>query len=263
MIAISSGRTTRAERELFVCSGKPTPLSNISHFLFDNCLSFASRLLPPVCLLCAGKGAADGLCGGCRAALPRIPAAHCPICSTPNPTAETCGRCLQKRPAFDRVVAPLLYAFPVDVLISGLKYRGMLAFARPLAAALAGVIEAQPYPDLLMPMPLASGRLRSRGFNQAMEIARLVGAEFGLKVATGVCRRKREGAPQALLPWKQRAANVRNAFDCDLDLEGRTVAVVDDVLTTGATLDELAATLKRRGAREVIGWVAARTPPKT
>ena len=75
------------------------------------------------------------------------------------------------------------------------------------------------------------------------------------------CRRGRESAPQASLSWKERATNVRNAFVCELDLEGKSVAVVDDVLTTGATLNELAVTLKRRGAREVVGWVAARTPP--
>jgi predicted amidophosphoribosyltransferase len=110
-------------------------------------------------------------------------------------------------------------------------------------------------------MPLAPRRLRERGFNQAMEIARLVGAEFGLGITANGCRRGRESAPQATLPWQERAANVRNALVCELDLEGKSVAVVDDVLTTAATLNELAATLKRRGAREVVGWIAARTPP--
>ena len=173
--------------------------------------------------------------------------------------AEVCGRCLTRRPAFDRVVATLAYAFPADALVRSLKYRGGLACARPLAAALADALDAEPYPDLVMPMPLAPRRMRERGFNQAMEIARLVGAEFGVGITANGCRRGRESAPQASLPWKERAANVRNAFVCELDLEGKSVAVVDDVLTTGATLNELAATLKRRGAREVVGWIAART----
>jgi len=159
------------------------------------------------------------------------------------------------------VVAALAYAFPADALVRALKYRGALACARPLAGALADALDSEPYPDLVMPMPLAPRRLRERGFNQAMEIARLVGAEFGLAITANGCRRSRESAPQASLPWKERAANVRNAFACELDLEGKTVAVVDDVLTTGATLNELALTLKRRGAREVWGWVVARTPP--
>jgi ComF family protein len=159
------------------------------------------------------------------------------------------------------VVAALTYAFPADALVRALKYRGGLACARPLAAALADALDPESYPDLVMPMPLAPRRLRERGFNQAMEIARLVGAEFGLRITANACGRSREGAPQASLPWKERAANVRNAFVCELDLGGKTVAVVDDVLTTGATLNELAATLKRRGAREVWGWIVARTPP--
>ena len=94
-----------------------------------------------------------------------------------------------------------------------------------------------------------------------MEIARRIGAEFGLKITASGCRRTRESVPQASLPWKERAANVRNSFACELDLEGKTIAVVDDVLTTGASLNELAVTLKRRGAREVWGWIVARTPP--
>jgi ComF family protein len=153
-----------------------------------------------------------------------------------------------------------MYQFPATVLVQQLKYRGNLACVRPLAAGLCDRLDSESYPDLIIPMPLARRRLAVRGFNQAMELARSVAAEFGLDVATDVCRRVREGAPQADLPWKQRAANIRSAFACDYDLQGKTVAVVDDVLTTGATLNELALTLKRHGAREVIGWVAARTP---
>lgn len=159
------------------------------------------------------------------------------------------------------MVAALTYAFPADTLVRALKYRGSLACARPLATALAEALDPEPYPDVVMPMPLAPQRLRQRGFNQAMEISRLVGAEFGLEITAAGCRRTRESAPQASLPWNERAANVRNAFACELDLEGKTVAVVDDVLTTGATLNELAVTLKRRGARAVWGWMVARTPP--
>ena len=237
-------------------------MSNFTYRVFDNCLSIARRLLPPACLLCAGSGAADGLCPGCRKSLPRLSLPLCPICAAPGATADVCGHCLNQRPAFDRVVAALAYAFPAEALVRALKYRGGLACARPLAAALADALDPQPYPDLVMPMPLAPRRLRERGFNQAMEIARLIGAEYGLAITANGCRRRRESAPQASLPWKERAANVRNAFICEADLEGKTVAVVDDVLTTGATLNELAATLKRRGAREVWGWVVTRTPPQ-
>ena len=235
-------------------------MSNSIYRIFDNCLPIAQWLLSPACLLCGDNGGSDGLCQGCRVSLPMLKAAHCPVCAIPEPTGELCGRCLHKPPLFDRVVAAFIYEFPATVLIQELKYHGNLACARPLAAGLASALDAEPYPDLIMPMPLARGRLAERGFNQAMEIARRVAAEFGLDITVDACRRTRESTPQAALPWKQRATNIRNAFTCDFDVEGKSVAVVDDVLTTGATLNELALTLKRRGAREVIGWIAARTP---
>ena len=235
-------------------------MSNSIYRIFDNCLPIAQWLMSPVCLLCGGRGDVDGLCEGCRNSLPRLTSLHCPVCAIPDPTGEVCGRCLNKPPHFDRVVAPFMYEFPATVLIQGLKYRGNLACARPLAAGLAVALDEEPYPDLIIPMPLARARLADRGFNQAMEISQRLAADFGLDIAVDICRRTRESAPQTVLPWKQRATNVRNAFACDVDVSGKSVAVVDDVLTTGATLNELALTLKRRGAREVIGWIAARTP---
>ncbi len=216
--------------------------------------------MAPVCLLCSGDAREDGLCRGCRETLPGLAILRCPVCAIPSPAGETCGRCLGHQPYFDRVVAPYLYGFPATVLIQGLKYRGNLACARPLVAGLTQVLEPEPYPDLMIPMPLAPARMAERGFNQSAELARGLAADFGLTISFDVCRRVRESAPQASLPWKQRAKNVRNAFACDADLKGKSVAVVDDVLTTGATLNELALTLKRRGAREVVGWIAARTP---
>jgi ComF family protein len=237
-------------------------LSNIGYRFFDNCLAVTHRLLAPVCALCGDPAAIDGLCGGCRAALPRLPAARCPVCALPNPTSETCGRCLKKRPAFDHVVCALSYEYPANALVLGLKYRGGLAFARPLASCLAEALDAEPYPDIVIPMPLSPGRLVERGFNQAAELARLAASEFGLKISAALVRRNRESAPQASLPWKERAHNVRNAFHCGVNLQGKSVAVVDDVLTTGATLNELALALKRQGARQVTGWMATRTLPQ-
>ena len=235
-------------------------MSNSIYRIFDNCLPIVQWLLSSVCLLCGGRGGTDGLCKGCRDSLPRLAGMRCPVCAIPDPTGELCGRCLDRPPHFDRVVAPFMYAFPATVLIQGLKYRGNLACARPLASGLAEVLDEEPYPDLIIPMPLTRARLASRGFNQAMEISRRMATDFGLDISVDICHRTRESVPQAALPWKQRATNVRNAFACDVDMSGKSVAVVDDVLTTGATLNELALTLKRRGAREVIGWIAARTP---
>lgn len=236
-------------------------MSNIGYRVFDNWLSAAHRLLSPACALCGNSAGIDGICEGCRAALPRLPATRCPVCALPNVASDTCGRCLNMQPAFDHVACALSYEYPTNVLVLGLKYRHGLSFARPLAARLADALDAEPYPDVVIPMPLSPGRLAERGFNQATELARLAAFEFGLKPSLNLVRRNRESAPQASLPWKERARNVRNAFECSASLAGKSVAVVDDVLTTGATLNELALALKRQGARQVTGWIAARTLP--
>ncbi len=159
------------------------------------------------------------------------------------------------------MVTALDYLAPVDFLVSDLKYAHNLAAARPLARRLAMQLDREPYPDIVLPMPIAASRLRERGFNQASEIARHACAEFGLRVSHDVAQRVSAGVSQTALPWGERARNVRGAFLCRADLSGKTVAVVDDVITTGATLDELARVLKRAGAQQVVGWVVARTPP--
>jgi len=112
--------------------------------------------------------------------------------------------------------------------------------------------------DRVIPVPLSSERLRSRGYNQSVEIARHVARE---KLDVDACVREVDGAPQMELPWDERRSNVRGAFSCRRPLGGATVAVVDDVMTTGATLDEMAHTLKRAGAARVVNWVVARTLP--
>jgi ComF family protein len=167
-----------------------------------------------------------------------------------------CGACLSRPPHFDRLVAPFIYTFPVDALIRALKYGGRLNVARLLAGALVPRIDQSV--DLIVPMPLSDVRLRDRGFNQAQEIARHVARARRLRVAASLCRRVRDTPPQAMLPWRERARNVRAAFVCDADLDGLRIAVVDDVATTCATLDEMSRVLKRAGASHVSGWCAAR-----
>jgi ComF family protein len=120
-------------------------------------------------------------------------------------------------------------------------------------------VRTEPPPDLVLAMPMAPPRLRERGFNQALELARSLCARLGLKVVPEVCRRTRHGPPQTALPWDERRRNIRGAFECEGNLDGVRVAVVDDVLTTGATLNELAGVLLQAGAAEVVGWVVART----
>jgi ComF family protein len=155
------------------------------------------------------------------------------------------------------VEAPFAYRFPVAGLIHAFKYGGRLALARTLGEALAHALPRDA--DAIVPMPLARGRLAERGFNQALEIARVVAAHTRIPLLRDAARKVMDTPPQAALPWKERAKNVRRAFACDIDLTGQRIAVVDDVLTTGATLSELARVLRKAGAVSVAGWVVART----
>jgi ComF family protein len=115
-------------------------------------------------------------------------------------------------------------------------------------------------PDFIVPMPLHPIRLRERGFNQAMEIGQSVSRHFGAALLPTACKRIKDTPSQAGLPWKEREKNIRNAFVCEANLTGRRIAILDDVLTTGATLNELAKVIRQCGASEVTGWIIARTP---
>jgi ComF family protein len=168
---------------------------------------------------------------------------------------------LRGTPRYDYALAACEYVFPIDRLIRRFKFDHYLAAAPLLAELLAETIERHgERPDLIVPVPLARARLRARGFNQALELARLLGQRFSLPLAADACSRPRHGDAQSNLPIEERVSNVRGAFVCVQDLRGVSVAVVDDVLTTGATLNELAEVLRRAGAARVVGWVAARTP---
>lgn len=172
-----------------------------------------------------------------------------------------CGACLQHPPAYDRTLAAFSYAFPVDQLIQALKYQQRLAIAPVLGHALGLAARSLPCPDVLIAMPLHPKRLQHRGFNHATEIARKVANELNLPLDLSVCERVRDTPPQVALAYDQRRRNVRDAFSCHGKVVGKRVALIDDVMTTGTSLDELAKTLKKAGALEVEAWVVARTLP--
>jgi ComF family protein len=237
-------------------------LSNNQGGFLVNCVHIVQRLIAPSCLLCAGPSEGALLCTSCDADLPHLAGAHrslCDTCTLPITSGNRCGACLTHPPAYDHVCAPYTYAFPADALVQGLKYRSMLAIAPLFGNALASNLDERP--DVIIPMPLADARLRVRGFNQAQEIARHVANITGVPLLPRACRKVRDTAPQAALPWKERAKNVHKAFVCDEDFSGKHVAVVDDVMTTGATLNELARNLKLAGATRVTGLIVARTLP--
>ena len=223
--------------------------------------AFAQRLFGGTCLLCRGGAGTGLLCGACNADLPRLRCALCPRCAVPSTAGAVCGRCLSRPPRFDATIAALEYRFPADVLLQALKFRGELALAPLLAGLLDERIARDPPVQCIVPVPLATGRLRERGYNHALEIARHVALATGVRLAAQACERDRDTQAQIGLPWDERAANVRGAFRAQRSLDGATIAVLDDVMTTGATLDEVAGALKDSGAAYVINWVVARTFP--
>jgi ComF family protein len=223
----------------------------------------ARRALPQRCELCATVSGAELICSGCLASLPRLGPA-CPVCALPSSNGEVCGACLVDPPPFEATVAAFVYAFPVDRLLHAFKHHGRLELAEWGAGAI--LAERAHHrgahrPDRLIAMPLASERQRERGYNQAFEIARAIGERLRVPLLSKGVKRLRAAPPQAALPWSERAKNVRGAFACELDLAGMNVAIVDDVMTTGASLAELAKTLRRAGAARVQSWVVARTLP--
>lgn len=220
---------------------------------------FANLLFGGSCFLCRGS-AAGILCERCDADLPRLGAQLCPRCALDSPAGAVCGRCLAQPPHYDATRAALAYRFPADVLVHSLKFRGELALAPLLGDLLCRSIAGQKV-DCLIPVPLSPARLRSRGYNQALEIARHISRASGARIAPELCERIRDTPAQMELPLADRAKNVRSAFHCPRLIEGAAVAVLDDVMTTGATLEEIAATLKRAGAARVVNWVVTRTFP--
>lgn len=217
-------------------------------------------LLRPRCPCCAAVVRDDVFCTGCARQLAGPAGPRCPLCAVEDTDGEVCAACLEHAPAFSSTVAAGRYAHPLDRLIMRFKYGRDLSLAAPLSNLLADALDACAPPDLLLPVPLTPGRLRARGFNQALELCRPLARRLGLPLRADVLRRERDAAAQATLPLEARARNVRGAFRA-ADVGDLDVAVVDDVMTSGATLREIATCLRAADARRVRCWVLARTPP--
>lgn len=216
------------------------------------------------CLLCSSyDGGELGLCDACQQDLPWHTNPHCPQCGLYS-NGLICGSCLNSSPHFEITRSLFTYDFPMDSLLQQYKYKDMLHLAHTLASLfhrnyrseLANKI------DLIIPMPMHHKRLQERGFNQALEIARVIANNTGIKLDYSSCQRTKLTPPQASLPLKDRIKNIRGVFSCEKSLQGLNIALVDDVMTTGASLNELAKTLKQAGAAHVECWVIARTLPK-
>jgi ComF family protein len=217
---------------------------------------------------CAVCRAWDGsrLCRDCVARFVAI-APRCERCAIQVPTGVgVCGACLREAPSYDRAIAAVDYDHPWDALISAFKFHGAVDLAATLAQRLVAAVEAAggARPGLLLPVPLGPARLKERGYNQAWELARRAARGLDCRSDARLLLRIKDTAQQLALPRAQRAANVRGAFLVEPrragELRGRDVALVDDVLTTGATATEIANVLKQAGAASVQLWVVARTP---
>ena len=216
------------------------------------------ELLPSQpCILCGASTRIDTWCNECDASLPYLNNDLCPICSLPTFNAEVCGRCLQSPPHYNRTVTVFAYAFPISKLVLALKYAARFQLATTFAKKLVQRISVRP--DFIVAMPLHASRLTERGFNQSFQLAYHIGQQLKIPVMPNACLRLRNTPSQSTLPLKERGKNMRKAFSCTSMVSGKHVAIVDDVMTTGATLNELAWALKEAGAIEVSAWVVART----
>ena len=217
-------------------------------------------LFPPSCVLCGLPDDQASLCTRCRDVLPCNDCA-CRRCAapldTPSPGAD-CGACQSNPPAYHSASAPFLYAFPLDAALKRLKFQRRLLFAPVFADLLLPALNhAFPHCDALVPVPLHRRRHVLRGFNQADEICRPLARASGLPTLVNVLRR-RATRPQSGLTAVERRRNLRNAFAVHGDLPGRYPLIVDDVLTTGSTCNELARALLGAGAEQVSVLVVAR-----
>jgi ComF family protein len=230
--------------------------------------ALARALLPSSCALC-GETCGAVVCAPCQqqyvAERPR-----CLRCANPLHDAgrPLCGSCLADPPSFDTTVVAADYALPLDQLVLQLKFGARLALAPWFAQLLRDAVLARPgflLPELLCPVPLGPRRLVERGFNQALEIARPLAVSLGVSLQPKLALRALDTRAQSGVAPSERKQNMRGAFSVApemLDLiAGRHVGVVDDVMTSGHTLDELASALKQAGAARVSNLVFARTPP--
>jgi len=239
--------------------------------------TFIDLIYPPRCPICHaflwGKKARNDLeelplCQSCFDSFREIASPLCPICGRPfTPGIEedhVCENCLRKRPSFDKAAAPYLYEGDLMTAIHEFKYGGksyMVSALGPLLAAFASDWLKERDDLILMPIPLHPKRLRERGFNQSLLLARHVASRLDAKLDSLTLRRTRYTKPQTGLKSGERRRNVRRAFEVrnQKALRGKAIVLVDDVATTGSTLNECARVLKRAGCKEVYGLVLART----
>lgn len=221
-------------------------------------LAFLDLLFPPRCVRCQRLG--QHWCANCQQGVARAPVLACPRCGLPQPMGRLCRDCRAHPPAYDVARSRFRYSARLRPVIVSLKYRPNPGLGQLLAEYLAAYLGEQPWrPDLLLPIPLADDRTKERGFNQAEVLARPLSGLTGLALSSDAILRVRPTPKQVGLDFDQRKANMRGAFAADAaQVRGKQILLVDDVMTTGATLNAAATALKEAGADRVFGITVAR-----
>jgi len=235
----------------------------------DNCtINVRSWLVPTNCLLCETSiESGNILCPDCLESLPYNHNMACQLCGLPlaDLAQPVCGNCQKSSPSWDFVVSAFSYSHPVDKLIQSMKFREKLDIAYLLGTLMHSVIknhyllQQRPLPELIIPVPLHNTRLRERGFNQALELARPLSQHFAIPIDTRICQRIVPTVSQSSLSGEERATNLKNVFSIKQQLPVRHVAIIDDVMTTGHTIDEVTRVLRSSGVTEIDVWLCART----
>jgi ComF family protein len=223
------------------------------------------NIFRPTCVLCCDPSLQEkDLCIPCEKELPWILNA-CSVCALPlsEKLSPICGKCLQDKPPFEKTIALCRYEFPLTHLITSLKFHHQLTMARLLGELLAEKIksyyEKENLPQQIIPIPLHVERLRERGFNQALEIARPIAKKYRIKINVKNCKRIRATQTQMSLAAKERDKNVKGAFEVNAEGIAEHVAVLDDVITTGHTMLEFCKQLQKAGVKKIDVWCCART----
>ena len=231
----------------------------IKKFIYNSIRIFQHT---PACLLCKTFTSKNGFCTACWQILTPSTTPRCPQCALPVKTVGLCGHCLRSPFAFDAVYAAHSYTYPLSHLIHAFKYQKRLNFAKPLAQLM--LMRPPPKTDILIPMPLHRHRLQTRGFNQAHLLATYLTASTKTPLINSAVIRIRDTPKQSLLDERSRQQNLQHAFYIKpKQIEGLSITLIDDVITSGASLHALAKSLKKAGAVSVICWVLARTQPHT
>jgi ComF family protein len=222
------------------------------------------QFIPVQCLACGADTQQQALCVDCQQDL-KFNLHSCRQCAEPLTESNAhalCGKCLKQPPEFDLVLSPYLYQAPIDKLVTRFKFHADHNAGQTLARLLAKYLQEnmQQRPDCLVPVPLHRARLFQRGFNQAQEISRVLAWQFDLPIENNFCQRQRKTSSQSGLNEKQRRRNIRGAFRVTKKIPYKHVAIVDDVMTTGNTVNELARVLRKAGVETIQVWSVCRAP---